>query len=201
MKKEYDYEHTAHLVSKAQLGDKKAKDELCQRFRPLVYGLTRTAYETIDHEDMAQVLWIVFLESLADYDSSRGLPFAAYVKKRLSQAAVDYMRRHEVMLKHGGVKDEETKDRLLSGEIMVDGVRQNWYEMKQDELTEGEVEQLIAGLGLTSRQEEILHLRMKGHSWADIHGICHLSYKNVHKHKQNIRAIVMKNEIFRNYFA
>lgn len=42
---------------------------------------------------------------------------------------------------------------------------------------------------------------MKGYSWADIHGICHLSYKNVHKHKQNIRAIVMKNEIFRNYFA
>lgn len=201
MKKSYSYEHLEHLVSKAQKGDRMAKDELCHRFHPLVYSLTRTSYETIDYEDMAQSLWLVFLESLPGYDSRRGVPFASYVKRKLSHAALDYMRRHEAMLKHGGGRDGETKDLLLSGEIMVDGPCPNWYEMKPPELTETEVEHLIAGLGLTPRQYEILRLRMEGKSWADIHHIYCLSYKNVHKHRQNIQAAARKNKNFQKYFV
>lgn len=42
------YDYIDSLVLKAQQGDGKAKQDLCECFRPLVYKLSKTAYETIE---------------------------------------------------------------------------------------------------------------------------------------------------------
>lgn len=152
------YDYIDSLVLKAQQGDGRAKEDLCECFRPLVYKLSKTAYETIEYEDMAQTLWLVFLEKLPLFDAGRGLPFPAYVKKHLTYAALNYMRQHEMLLKHSGVKDDEVKERILSGDYQMDGARQNWYEMEEPSLTEKEVDALIHGFHLTKRQEEVLRL-------------------------------------------
>ena len=156
MKIAYEHDYIDSLVLKARQGDDRAKEDLCKCFRPLVYKLSKTAYETIEYEDIAQTLWLVFLEKLPLYDAGRGLPFPAYMKRHLTYAALNYMRQHEMLLKHSGIKDGETKELLLSGEIRLDGVRQNWYEIGEPSLSEKEVNALIHGFHLTKRQEEVL---------------------------------------------
>ena len=195
------YDYIDSLVMKAQQGDGRAKEDLCECFRPLVYKLSKTAYESIEYEDMAQTLWLVFLEKLPLFDAGRGFPFPAYVKKHLTYAALNYMRQHEMLLKHSGVKDEEVKERLLSGDYQLDGARQNWYEMAKPSLSQTEVDALIHGFHLTQRQEEVLRLRMEGYSWLTIGEICHISYKNVYKHKRKIQALARNDENFKKYFA
>lgn len=78
MKIAYEHDYIDSLVLKARQGDDRAKEDLCKCFCPLVYKLSKTAYETIEYEDMAQTLWLVFLEKLPLYDAGRGLPFPAY---------------------------------------------------------------------------------------------------------------------------
>jgi DNA-directed RNA polymerase specialized sigma subunit len=57
------YDYIDSLVMKAQQGDGRAKEDLCECFRPLVYKLSKTAYETIEYEDMAQTpLGKIFFE-------------------------------------------------------------------------------------------------------------------------------------------
>lgn len=63
MKIAYEHDYIDSLVLKARQGDDRAKEDLCKCFRPLVYKLSKTAYETIEYEDMAQTLWLVFLEN------------------------------------------------------------------------------------------------------------------------------------------
>ena len=201
MKIAYEHDYIDSLVLKARQGDDRAKEDLCKCFRRLVYKLSKTAYETIEYEDMAQTLWLVFLEKLPLYDAGRGLPFPAYMKRHLTYAALNYMRQHEMLLKHSGIKDGKTKELLLSGEIRLDGVRQNWYEIGEPSLSEKEVNALIHGFHLTKRQEEVLRLRMEGYSWLTIGEICHISYKNVYKHKRKIQALARNDENFKKYFA
>lgn len=62
MKIAYEHDYIDSLVLKARQGDDRAKEDLCKCFRPLVYKLSKTAYENIEYEDMAQTLWLVFLE-------------------------------------------------------------------------------------------------------------------------------------------
>lgn len=60
MKIAYEHDYIDSLVLKARQGDDRAKEDLCKCFRPLVYKLSKTAYETIEYEDIAQIFGLYF---------------------------------------------------------------------------------------------------------------------------------------------
>ncbi|WP_416178096.1 RNA polymerase sigma factor [Dialister sp.] len=201
MKNKIAYKEIERLVKMARTGDKESLTLLCHRFHRLIYKLSVTSYETIDREDMAQTLWVHFLEMVPLYLKERNFAFTPWISAILRRRAVDYVRQHEKELSHQGAKDSETHDRLLSGEIMLDGALQNWYVMEDQKLTAGEVEMLIHNAQLTERQETLLRLRMKGIPWAAMADYCHLSKKNVYKHKNAICEKLKRSEDFQKYFA
>ena len=56
------------LALAAKAGEQAAKEALCERFKGLIYSLSKTAYETLPAEEVRQELWLVFLECLEGYD-------------------------------------------------------------------------------------------------------------------------------------
>lgn len=201
MKNKTAYEEIERLVKMAQTGDKESLTLLCHRFRRLIYKLSMTSYETIDREDMAQTLWVHFLEIVPRYCKDRHFAFTPWISAILRRRAVDYMRNHEKELSHQGAKDRETHDRLLAGEIMLDGALRNWYAMEDRGLSTEEVEMLVHSVHLTERQESLLRLRMKGIPWSALSDHCQLSRKNVYKHRKAICEKFRKSEEFKKYFA
>jgi RNA polymerase primary sigma factor len=87
----------AALVARAQAGDAPAREELIQRFLPLVNSLARRfRTQGLDHLDLVQEGCVGLLRALRRFDPERGVPFAAvatwWVRQALQEARSDFVR-------------------------------------------------------------------------------------------------------------
>ena len=53
-----DREAIQRLALAAKAGEQAAKEALCERFKGLIYSLSKTAYETLPAEEVRQELWL-----------------------------------------------------------------------------------------------------------------------------------------------
>lgn len=84
-----DREAIQRLVLAAKAGEQAAKEALCERFKGLIYSLSKTAYETLPAEEARQELWLGFLECLEKYDEKSRVSFLSYITQRMR-----WRRRH-----------------------------------------------------------------------------------------------------------
>ena len=89
-----DREAIQRLALAAKAGEQAAKEALCERFKGLIYSLSKTAYETLPAEEARQELWLAFLECLEKYDEKSRVSFLSYITQRMRWRAVVARRRH-----------------------------------------------------------------------------------------------------------
>lgn len=85
------------LVRAAKSGDPRAREELIERFMPLVVSIARSfRVEGLDFGDLIQEGCVGLLRALARFDPDRGTPFAAYatwwIRFSLQELRSDFMR-------------------------------------------------------------------------------------------------------------
>src|ERR687891_1038742 len=85
------------LVRAAKSGDPRAREELIERFMPLIVSIARSfRVEGLDFGDLIQEGCVGLLRALARFDPDRGTPFAAYatwwIRFSLQELRSDFMR-------------------------------------------------------------------------------------------------------------
>jgi RNA polymerase sigma factor (sigma-70 family) len=86
------------LIPAAKAGDSISMALLCEKFSPLVYKLShRQTLFNILGEDAENTLWILFLEALNNFDSTRYDRFPGFVRKHLISRIIN-------ILKHNGYR-------------------------------------------------------------------------------------------------
>ena len=88
----------SELVPAAKAGDSISMALLCERFSPLVYKLShRQTLFNVLGEDAENTIWVLFLEALANFDSTRYDSFPGFVSKHLISRIMN-------LLKHNGYR-------------------------------------------------------------------------------------------------
>jgi RNA polymerase sigma factor (sigma-70 family) len=85
------------LVRRAQAGDDDAREQLLERFLPLIVSLARTyRVEGVEFADLIQEGCVGLLRALARYDPERGTPFGAFatwwIRHALQELRSDFIR-------------------------------------------------------------------------------------------------------------
>ena len=98
------------LVPAAKAGDSIAMALLCERFSPLVYKLChrQTLFNTLG-EDAENTIWVLFLEALANFDSTRYDSFPGFISKHLVSRIMNLM-------KHNGYRFQSEQLTSLDGD-------------------------------------------------------------------------------------
>lgn len=76
-----EIEKITSLVRRAKAGDKGAANEILKLFHPLIQKAAGQAHLHAVREDAAQEAAIALLWSVANFDESRGVPFAGFAKR------------------------------------------------------------------------------------------------------------------------
>ena len=88
------------LVPAAKAGDSISMALLCERFSPLVYKLShRQTLFNILGEDAENTLWILFLEALNNFDSTRYDRFPGFVRKHLISRIMNILKHNHYRFK------------------------------------------------------------------------------------------------------
>lgn len=82
----------AQLVEEAQAGDRRAADQLCARYLPLIRQKVLYYGRLVDYQDLLQQGRLIFLEIVKEFDNSRGVPFGAYLKEKFRWRLFHYIR-------------------------------------------------------------------------------------------------------------
>ena len=86
------------LVPAAKSGDSIAITLLCERFKPLVFILChRQTLFNVLGEDSENTIWVLFLEALSNFDSTRYDSFPGFARKHLISRIMN-------LLKHNGYR-------------------------------------------------------------------------------------------------
>jgi RNA polymerase sigma factor (sigma-70 family) len=92
-----DGDDLAAVVARAQAGDALAREEVIERFLPLVASLARRyRADGLERADLVQEGIVGLLRALARFEARRGVPFGAYaawwVRHALQEARSDFLR-------------------------------------------------------------------------------------------------------------
>lgn len=72
------------LVQRAKAGDENAVEEILERLKPLILASSSKCYRMdMDASDFYQEAVIEIINGIRDFDEERGVPFLAYIKKRI----------------------------------------------------------------------------------------------------------------------
>ena len=91
-----DHGHILWLATLAKAGDRRASQELCERFAPLVHASVRRYREHVqEREDLLQVGYEALLRAVREYEPEQGVYFAHFVKLRVRAGVYAAVRRCE----------------------------------------------------------------------------------------------------------
>jgi len=132
------------LALKAKAGDKKATEEIIKRLQPLIISSIKKYYSNwSEYDDLVQDGNIKILESIKDYDPSKGVHFLGYAKTILMYLYLDKHKRkiHTSLNQPLGEGDTEVIDLLVSEEkdildIMVEEENNTQLNQALSKLTE-----------------------------------------------------------------
>lgn len=106
------------LLSRAQGGDRRAKEELVERHRHFILSTASTCCKRrVDwSDDAASIALMAFNEAIDAYEKNRGVPFPAFVRLVIRSRIADYFR------KEGRKAAESLEELAASGDSAVAAV-------------------------------------------------------------------------------
>lgn len=162
------------FVEKAKLKDKNAMEEIIRRLQPLIISSIRKYYYNIkEYEDLIQDGNIVIIQSIVDFDYTRGVHFLGYVKSNLKYL---YLNKHKEKVHLSlneplGDGDGEMLDLLVSDDKDI-------LDLLLEKETSAQLKYTLDSL--TNRQKEIvIFYYVKDMSIGDIANALDISYRTV----------------------
>ena len=173
MTKEKFYEEERKLIEKAKGGDRKAMEDLMDRYEPLFRKLC--AGETrMDWEDIRQDLAVSFLEGVRAFTPERGTYFPYYIRQRLYWEKVHLVER---MMRRRSVELQS----LAGIENIADeseGGRDHLEVLKE----------IAADLPLSKKERDLLSALLRGEKAADVRKTMNMSRASYYR----LRAVSVK---------
>lgn len=162
------------LVEEAIKGNKEALEEIIDRLQPLIISSIRKYYNKgNEYEDLIQEGNLTILESLKDFDQSRGVHFLGYIKLNLKYL---YLNKHKRKI-HLSLNEP-----VGDGEVEAIDLLESKDKDAIDILLEDErsLELNMALERLTERQKEVVLLfYMENMSMEEIGKKLGISYRTV----------------------
>ncbi|NMB01952.1 MAG: sigma-70 family RNA polymerase sigma factor [Firmicutes bacterium] len=104
------------LVSQAKQGDPRAKEEIIDRFHPLLLKhINRYFRKDPDMEDLLQEGRYIVLKAIHDFDFEMGVPFPAYVQRCTFYYYVDQRKKRRELV----ILDKPLKEGTCLRDLMV----------------------------------------------------------------------------------
>lgn len=86
------------LVRRAKTGDNSAAEEILKKVKPLILSCISSCCSSFGIDDLYQEAAIEVLYSIKNFDESRGIPFLAFLKKRIYYKLKNLTRYHHQAL-------------------------------------------------------------------------------------------------------
>jgi RNA polymerase sigma factor (sigma-70 family) len=127
-------EEQAALVRAAKAGDQRAREQLIERYLPLVVSLARSfRVEGLEFADLVQEGVVGLLRALERFDPDRGVPFPAYatwwVRYSLQELRSDFMR--PIRLPRQALRELSQLKSRYEREYAAEGRQPNLYELAE----------------------------------------------------------------------
>ena len=164
---------TTYLVEQAQGKNKKALDQLFERYSPRVYRIValrlgKRAREFGDVEDVAQEALIKVLKDLKQYEKESEAKFRNWVSTIVTNTIRDYLRHAKAAKRGGGTVRRFTECRIDNlADLILPSKDKRPSEIAQACELESLVEDAV--LGLSEHHREIIILRH----------VCEMSHKEI----------------------
>lgn len=159
------YGELEQLVWRAKLGDAVATEQICLDFRPLVESVARI-YHGVSLEDARQEGYASLLQAISFYDPSRGVPFAAFVSRKVHGDVRSAMRRewkHTERTAYARL-DREGEEHAESPTAEDKLALRSWLEHPDAEFEGVEWRDLITRASLSEREAYSIQEGAKGRS-------------------------------------
>ena len=153
------------LVWRAKLGDADATEQICLDFRPLVESVARI-YHGVSLEDARQEGYASLLQAISFFDPLRGVPFAAFVSRKVHGDVRSAMRRewkHSERTAYARL-DREGEEHAESPTAEDKLALRSWLEHPDEEFERVEWRDLITRAGLSEREAYSIQEGAKGRS-------------------------------------
>ncbi len=134
-------EKLKNMLVNFQSGDADARKELVVQFTPLVRKLSHTLNENVCQEDLAQELWVEFLQFAQKFDVTKVKYFPACMAQQLRWKRMHLLRSLS--------KQHEVEGRSL------DSVEEEGCEYTYDDLWKEDFIKLLKKAGCTKRRIEV----------------------------------------------
>lgn len=141
----------SELVNKAREEDKESIEEIIKRLQPLIISSIRKYYNNYkEYEDLVQDGNLMILQSIKDYDHTRGVHFLGYIKTNLRFLYLDkHKRKHHMSLNEPiGDGESEIIDLLVSEDMdildmLIENERNDMLKKSLDILTDRQKQVII----------------------------------------------------------
>lgn len=103
------------LIQLAQMRNRQAIDELCLRFKPLIYKEARreTVYKSLG-EDAVNIAWEIFLRFIYQYRGSDYVHLPGLIQCRIRYGLINYIKKQGLIWDNEVVLSDCAKENLLS---------------------------------------------------------------------------------------
>lgn len=167
------------LAKEVQNENKNALEILVRKYAPLIYSLTRKNFEKNFSQDLAQDLWVKFIEHTKNYDETKNSSFAGYIKVMLYADRWTILRRH--------MKNIQRESANL------ENVEKSTYD-RYENIENEETEKIIKKLELTEKQQIFLKHRRENPDapMREIASKMGISQVAAHKMQKRIQKIFIK---------
>ncbi|MEG0708439.1 MAG: sigma-70 family RNA polymerase sigma factor [Cellulosilyticaceae bacterium] len=118
-------ESIKELITLAQAGDEKSREELWEAFAPLRYSWAkRIVLSGWEWEDLQQEAYILLIEAIRQYDSTRGMSFEGYYKVSLYNWGYKKYRKRQEYL---GIVSDITEQDAYQVPTYTEDIADNIY--------------------------------------------------------------------------
>ncbi|MBS4535798.1 sigma-70 family RNA polymerase sigma factor [Clostridium sp. D2Q-14] len=147
------YKKVNELYEKANGGDEFAKEELIEKFRPLILSsMKRYYFNNQEFEDLLQEGFEVIIKGIKDFDKKKGVKFPGYLKTILNFHYLNKLRNNKQMISLNMPIGEDESITLLD-------TLESEIDIEEEYIKDEETNELYNSLEvLTQRQKEIIIL-------------------------------------------
>jgi RNA polymerase sporulation-specific sigma factor len=172
------------LVIKAKAGCQASQMEIMDRLKPLLFSVVKRYAWALDREEMLQEARLAVLEGIREFDEARGIPFLAFIKRKLMFHVYNKARKQRISYSlNTSAGEEETQDFL---DLLPDESADPLGDILHKECTSA-VQSALDQLDPRQKQVILLHF-FQGTSLKSIAEQQSLSYKTILRLKDKALA-------------
>ncbi|NLW01403.1 MAG: sigma-70 family RNA polymerase sigma factor [Clostridiales bacterium] len=179
------------LVDMARNGCMDAAEEILERLKPLIYSAVRRYVSGWDKDDLYQEACLTVIQCIKEFDPQKGVPFLAFVKKKVYYRLFNVSRRQR-----SGLSLEQTFEGQDGESRMLEELLASTEPgIEEQILLSMEKKQLYEAIDkLSPKQKQVIMMHFfQGLKYKDIARLRETHYKSVLRLKDRALSSLRKN--------